>query len=341
VSLSSFALSRPAWRLLVTIVLLSVSWTFGLSDVLLALHESWTTLYGPFEHGYVVLGMGIWIAVHNWLRDPVFEFAPWSPALLPLVACSLALAVMELLLMNSARFVLLPLFFVTTVAAGLGRKAAMRVAGGTLFIYFALPQWWVINELLQGITVLTVGTMLDLGAVPAFIEDSHVRIPSGVFEIASGCSGLNYLMAGCALAAFFALTRLESWRHRILLTAVAGVASVVFNWLRVLLIIVIGHQSEMQHYLVRVEHHSFGWLLFLVSLAPVFGLAMRLENRELHRRADSPGPKRGVAALIRYPSSALWIVPLVALILLAPLALSNTDAPATGSEQAESPVRSQ
>ena len=62
-----------------------------------------------------------------------------------------------------------------------------------------------------------------------------------------------------------------------LATAVAGL---VANWLRVASLIVIGHVTHMQHYLIRVDHLYYGWALFMLTMVPVFLLARRLESRD-------------------------------------------------------------
>jgi EpsI family protein len=54
----------------------------------------------------------------------------------------------------------------------------------------------------------------------------------------------------------------------------------VANWLRVFLVIYAGHLTDMQHFLVQVDHYYFGWALFMVMMVPVFVLARRLETAQ-------------------------------------------------------------
>ena len=141
-------------------------------------------------------------------------------------------------------------------------------------------QKWIYN------TSAVVTRMVAWSGIPAFIEGNVVHVPAGIFEIASGCSGLNYLVVGLALGSFYALMYLQRWSHRGVLVAVAAGLAIVSNWIRVYVLILVGHLSEMQHYLITVEHHWFGWILFLVMMAPMLLVARRLEDREL---AAQPG----------------------------------------------------
>jgi exosortase len=312
----------------------------GLADVWHSLHVSWSTRYGPFEHGYLVLAMAAWVAVVEWRRAPVSRFAPSWLALVPLALAVGALTLMEMLYIESTRLVLIPPIVLGAIWAVLGWPAARRLLVGVLFLYFALPQWWVINGALQALTVEAVSTMLHWTSIPAYIFGNEVLLPSGGFAIASGCSGLNYLMAGTALTAFFALTRLRGWRNRLQLVGSAVAAAVLFNWLRVFAVILIGYLSEMQHYLVRVEHHTFGWVLFLVLFAPIVIYGMRLERREQTAvagsgRAEAPTTDR----ILRVPGVVIGAGVLAALVLLLPLLPALASHGAGASQRAPLPDR--
>jgi EpsI family protein len=79
-----------------------------------------------------------------------------------------------------------------------------------------------------------------------------------------------------------------------LLLGVAAIVSIASNWIRVYAVILVGHVSEMRNYLITVEHHTFGWVLFLVAMSPVLLLALRLERREGHRGATEPATSASV-----------------------------------------------
>ena len=321
-----------------SIALVIVGLAIGLQEVWPVLHDQWTRLYGPNEHGYIVLTMGVWIAVTDWRDKPVSDFSPFLPALIPLFACIALLALMEFLFIGLTRLTLLPLIVLLATAAVLGKETGRRLFWGTTFVYFALPQWGVANGVLQNLTVGSVSAMLHATGVAAYIDGSEVRIPAGIFQIASGCSGLNYLMAGTALAAFLALTRLRRWRHRLWLVCVAAIASVLFNWVRVYLVILIGDLTDMQHYLVRVEHHTFGWLLFLVFLAPVIWFSFRLQSQAPMPSVPLPATSERRGGDLTVGGSTVWVAATVMLILLIPQGFVSRDPGMNGASFGPLPI---
>ena len=274
------------------LAIVATAGAFGLASSLALLHYNWTLWYASSEHGYLVLAASLWIAVTAWRANPPRSLRPDWWALLPLGALITLLGGLELMYINNSRLLLLPPLVLSVVALVFGRESAKRLFLPAMFLYFALPQWWIINGLLQSVTTSIVTFALGVTRVPAFVEGNFVHLPAGTFEIASGCSGLNYLQVGTALAAFYALMHLRNWRHGLVLLGVAAVAALVSNWIRVYSIVLVGHLSDMQHYLITQEHHTFGWLLFLVSMSPVLVVALRLERREARWRPADPVAER-------------------------------------------------
>jgi EpsI family protein len=318
----------------------------GLASSLALLHSNWTAWYGPAEHGYLVLAASLWLALTTWQANPPAALRPDWWALLPLGTLVLLLLGLELVFINNARLLLLPPLLLATVALVFGRDAAKRLVWPALFLYFALPQWAVLNGFLQNLTTTAVTYAVRWTGVPAFVDGNFVHLPSGTFEIASGCSGLNYLQAGTALAAFHGLLSLSTWRSRLVVLAAAAGVAVAFNWIRVYAVILVGHLSEMQHYLITNEHHTFGWVLFMAAMVPVYLFAARVERQE-PVTAQSPGSRADVL-----PPPSRLVVPAAitaAALLLLPTAMmpaSAIDAPpetklpaALGSE-ARGPVSS-
>lgn len=272
-----------AWRwplLVFSAIVVLAGGAVGLSPLLEILHAGWSERYGHFEHGYLVLVLVVWMAVRYWRRSPPQQLAPEWWAIIPLLLCIVGLAFLELVYVNSARLSLLPLMFLAVVTLVFGSAAASRLFWPAIFLYVALPQWWAINGVMQALTTAMVTWIVSWTGVPAFIEGNFVHVPAGTFEIASGCSGLNYLLVGLTLGGFYALMYLERWKHRIVLLTLAAGLALVSNWIRVYSLILIGHLSDMQHYLITVEHHIFGWVLFLVFMVPMLLVARRMEVRE-------------------------------------------------------------
>lgn len=332
---------RPwwAWPALALALLLSFA-AVGLSSLGPMLHDMWVNPYGAFSHGYLVLLMCGWLGMSYWQRSQPDHIAPWWPAVIALILLALALALMDALFINSTRLVLIPFVALAAMATVFGRQVMSRLLWPSLFLFFALPQWWAINGVLQTITSKVVNLMVAITQLPAFIEGNFIHVPAGTFEIASGCSGLNYLIAALSLAGFYAFMHLQTWRNRLALMLAAAVLASISNWVRVYALIVIGIASDMQHYLIRVEHLYFGWVLFIVLTGPVLLYARRLELREQREepievaRAEVPplvSPQVLLAAVV---AGAILLIPRAVqvqpgstAVVVQPLSASISDRP--------------
>ena len=69
--------------------------------------------------------------------------------------------------------------------------------------------------------------------------------------------------------------------------AAIGLA-LVANWIRVFVIIYVGHESNMQSSLIN-EHDNFGWLVFAVTLVPLFFVGHVLERKESETGVSGQG----------------------------------------------------
>jgi len=177
-----------------------------------------------------------------------------------------------------------PVVIWLAVATGAGWRAAAAVAAPIFYIYFAIPVWELLVPILQAMTVAVSRAALGLGGVPVKIEGLLVTIPEGSFIVQEGCSGKNYLIVTLAFGTLFeAMNGFKARRALAYLAACAGLA-LAMNWLRVIIVIVAGHLTNMQHYFVAREHASLGWFLFAVLL----WFAWLVGNRLRRNAADVP-----------------------------------------------------
>lgn len=149
------------------------------------------------------------------------------------------------------------------------------------YLLFAVPVWDALNGVLQTLTIEVNAAVMSAIRVPALIEGSFVHFRTGSFEIASGCAGLHFFVTALAIAALQAYLTFSRWRTRLLFVGLATVLAMLTNWIRVSTIIYAGYVTDMQHYLVTVDHYWYGWVLFLVMLVPLYLLAGLLERREI------------------------------------------------------------
>ena len=104
--------------------------------------------------------------------------------------------------------------------------------------------------------------------------------------------------------------------RKLALILIGAVMAMITNWLRVSAVIVAGHLTEMQSYLVREDHYVFGWVLFVFALVPFFYVARRLEEAG----ASDDRDRSKVAAANRAVAVAPSLVALSVVLVLAVVA---------------------
>ena len=314
----SLARATPA---IAALLILVAGFVLGLAELWPQLHRQWTAV-DHYEHGYLMLGMAAWLAWRSWRAYPPFTLTPSWSWLLPFAVVLLILLLMELVFLDVPRLYTLPLLVVASCGLVFGREAGKRILWPAIFLYFALPVWVWLTGHLQALTTAVNAFLLGLASIPVYIEGNYVHLPAGTFRIAEGCSGLKFLIVGMSLGAFYGLALLRSWRARIQLFAIAVAVTLLSNGLRVFIIIVAGHLTDMQHYLVAESHSAFGWWLFAAMLSLVLLSASWLEHTgrpAAAARADA-SQERGGPEMPSRPLPMLAAAVLCAGLLLVPAA---------------------
>jgi len=204
---------------------------------------------------------------------------------------------------------LLPPLIWCAIRVSLGAAAARCAAFPLGFLYFAMPVWDYLGPLAHLGTIHAVRFMLRVVGIPAYFSGDTVHIPSGVFAIEGGCNGLHFIIVALAVAALSGELRGDSWRLRVRWLMVALLLAVLTNWIRVFTIIVLGHVTYMQHYIVRVSHYWFGWGLFLLAVFALFLYQRRFPERA---PATNPGVPGEPAALRLAPAPAVMALAIAA-----------------------------
>ncbi len=214
-------------------------------------------------------------------------------------------------------------------------------------IYSAIPVWHVAIPVLQDLTVLVVRTLLRVVGIAAYAEGDFIYIRGAVFHVEDGCAGLRYFTVGVAVAAVVGALRGDGWRSYFKLIALAVSLTILANWLRVFIVIVAGHLTNMQHYLVRVEHVKFGWLVFALAML-IFLMVVRRWPAAREARPELPpsvarvapgGVLLALAALVSGPAWS-WLAPVrpaVAVNVSLPETVNGWQAVAEGCRESWQP----
>jgi exosortase A len=229
-----------------------------------------------YTHGFFTLALCVWMVFRR--RDQLAAI-DWTPSLAG-AAVALAVGFVWLVSLRAGIELFHQAFLVAALWSAVWAVSGLRIALLLLvpvgFLVFAVPVWEVVNSLLQQGTVRAVSLLLEFTSIPAFVEGNFVHLASGVFEIAGGCSGLHFMIVGLALGVMYGELGFDQLRMRATLVALAAGLALLANWLRVFIIVIVGYATDMQHYLIRKEHYTFGWVVFSVMMLIFFLLARRI-----------------------------------------------------------------
>jgi len=191
-------------------------------------------------------------------------------------------------------------------------KFSFGLAFAVFYVIFLLPIWGFLVVPLQNLSVSAVTIIMNFTHIPVFVQNEFIEIPSGTFEIAGGCSGLRYLITALAIGSLYAFLYIKSYRNVIFFMGIAILGALITNWIRITLLIVIGHETEMTSSLME-DHNTFGWYVFIPFMFLLFYIGNKLSSQPM-------APTEVLAKPINLKTTAL---PLAGVILISALFSSN------------------
>lgn len=241
-----------------------------------SLIEQWEdTVRRTYTHGYLIVALTLWLLWRNRDSWAQVELRPSVLAFLAVVVSGVVWLIAYRAGVRIAHQALLPLMIFGAFTACYGWTAARRNLLPFGFIYFAIPLWDALNPLLQAASTFAVRILLRIVGVPAYFSGNTFTLPAGSLEIAGGCSGLHFFVVGVAIAVLYGEMNRDSLRTRVKLVVLAALLAMLTNWIRIFIIAIAAHLSDMQHYLVSEEHYSFGWVMFVGTMVIFFLIVRR------------------------------------------------------------------
>ncbi|MFT4824506.1 exosortase [Congregibacter sp.] len=229
---------------------------------------------GSYSHAYLILPLCaylFWDA--NRHNELVVHAKAWC---IPL----LCLALYILIVARLSQFAFLERV-ITPIPIILALVSLFRVRLSLIIpavlLWFITPIWGVLNGPLQEGSARAVEAAMRLTGIPTFVEGNLVHIPAGVFEIAEGCSGLRYVVAALAIALVYCHMHFRKWPSIVLFATLAIVGAIVTNWIRILVLVLLGHSSDMQSEIIR-DHNMLGWYLFIPLMLLLMFVGGKLER---------------------------------------------------------------
>jgi exosortase A len=216
------------------------------------------------------------------------------------------------------------------VYALLGSEAfgAMRFA--LLYLFFAVPFGDFLIPYLMDFTAAFCVDALNMLGIPVLREGRFFVIPTGSYEVAKACSGLQYFVATFALTTLVSYMFFAGTAKRIAFVGVSLALAVVANGIRATSVVLILHFSDFD--IAAGEDHEFiGLIVFTLLLIALFLLARRFQDREPHASAAAQYPRSRLAVPGTARLAAVTTLA-VAVAAVGPISAMFGTSPESGSE---------
>ena len=272
-------LALPRWRTHLTALGLAAS------AILLLFAPDVASLVGvwldtaAFNHCTLILPLIAWLV---WQRLPELRPltpAAWTPGLAIVAVGAVAWLAGYAGSVTLARHAGLVLMLQGAVVTCLGKSVTRALAFPIFYAFFLVPVGDQLVPPLQTVTAEMSMALLGLAGVPAHLEGVFITTPTGYFEVAEACSGIQFLIAMIALGALAANVCFRSWRRRILFMAATIVLPILANGVRAFATIYIDEVTGIE-FAASDDHIVFGWFFFGAAMALVMAVGWRFFDRK-------------------------------------------------------------
>jgi len=262
--------------LLFAIVLIIVFTTYF--DSFRSIVSKWSN-DAAYSHGFLILPISAWLVWRKRAELSAVAITPSAWGVLATASCTLVWMVARgsgiLVVEQFSAVALIP----ALVLAAFGWPMVRALLFPLAFLFFAVPFGRAFVPALMQVTADFSTLLLQWSGVPVLRSHMLISIPSGSFEIARACSGLNYLITSLVLGVLYAYLNFHGWRKRVICVAAFVVVPIVLNGLRVYLTILVSHWTDMR-FGPGYEHVTFGRIFFVVIIVLLFWLGRRWHDTD-------------------------------------------------------------
>ena len=222
-----------------------------------------------FNHCLFVVPIFMWLVWRKRHELSVAVPSPearWLLLLLPLGFLWLVGSVVGIQVVSQLALVLIVCLSIWSI---LGTPTARLILFPITFLLFAAPFGDELLPVMMDFTAdFTVWAIGSLG-IPVYREGLYFSLPTGNWSVVEACSGIRYLIASVVLGSLFAYLTFTSVWKRVVFMLFAIVIPIIANGLRAVMIVLLGHFSDMT-VATGVDHLVYGWLFFGVVMFLLF-----------------------------------------------------------------------
>lgn len=230
-----------------------------------------------YNHGYFIVPIACYMAWERRHRLAGLVVAPYWPGLFLVIGFSAVwLAARGASIMEGEQIAYVGMVqgLILTV---LGRKVFRAQLLPILYLWLMVPTGGFLIPGLQTIATWLTMQLLQLTSIPFFVEQFYFQLPVGLFFVAPGCSGLNFLLAALALSIIYAELMYVGWQRKLICIMVWLGVAILANGVRIFGILVLAEITDRQLAIVD-DHILYGWGFFFIILIGLMYVGRRFSN---------------------------------------------------------------
>jgi len=239
---------------------------------------------GTYSHAFLIPVIYLFLCYHlyiekslylrskiNWVITSLFIFSCYAFFVSSVAQISLVYWITHVLIIVTSTLMLF--------------KYHWRIIFPPLYLIFMYPLWGPLVLLLQEVSIVAVSFLMSLTGIPTYVDKQFVSIPEGTFEIANGCSGLRYFITALAISSLYIFLYLKKYKDILAFLSLAIAGSLIVNWIRITIIILVGHYTNMTSSLID-DHNMFGWYIFIPFMFLLFIFGNTLGNDKATNKTE-------------------------------------------------------
>lgn len=302
------------------IVALNVFLFVFYAETVVQLIDSWLISYG-YSHGILLFPLALGIYFYELYKNPKLNLKYINVysilSLLFLITVWFLADALSIQVIEFVAFYLM--LMITNAVLTVSNLRKLAHLWPLLLIVFTLPLWERISEILRFIETPMVVLALNASFIDAVQDGFLIHIPAGTFLVENGCSGFNQFIVSTPLAALYLYTRNISFArgYKFILTLLF--LAVIFNVLRIYIIVVAGQLTHMKSSLIT-DHEYLAWLIYGIGVFIFFYWADKKQpnSRKESEPAEMDGKPDSTEVAVRFElSSQLKPVIILVVTLLA------------------------
>jgi len=172
-----------------------------------------------------------------------------------------------------------------------------------LYLFLLVPTGEFLLGPLQGVAHAGSVWMLKASGIPTYAEGILIEVPAGLFEVAPGCAGLNFVLTALALSLLYGFMFYRGWRARALCVFVGLATAIIANIVRIYLIIALAQFTD-RAVDITDDHLLWGWGFFAVIMLALMWFGLRFAKPALPR----PLPASGTFSAVRMAAAVVLVV---------------------------------